>query len=79
MLALLKGEKEVISIIFLTLMFLKAMMLKKKKNGASSCVLPPALPLTPCGWSGQSPAQDSIFRYTSGAKGHRETSDSALL
>lgn len=43
MLALLKGEKEVISVLFLTLMFPKAMILKKKKGGASSWVLPMTL------------------------------------
>lgn len=37
MLALLKGEKEVISITFLTLMFLKAMMLKKKMGPPPAC------------------------------------------
>lgn len=37
MLALLKGEKEVIPIIFLTLMFLKAMMLKRKMGPPSAC------------------------------------------
>lgn len=42
MLGLLKGEKEVISVLFLTLMFPKAMMLKKK-GGASSWVLPMTL------------------------------------
>lgn len=37
MLALLKGEKEVISVLFLTLMFPKAMMLKKKRGPPPGC------------------------------------------
>ena len=47
MLALLKGEKDVISILFLTLMFPKAMMLKKKKWGLLLGVAHDFVALTP--------------------------------
>lgn len=47
MLGLLKGEKEVISVLFLTLMFPKAMMLKKKRGGLLLGVAHDSVALTP--------------------------------